>query len=83
MYEITPPCYAINTCILYRLCFKQHGLHKKDLIGYTHANLRHATAFGCQLISRFKFDDTRIIRTGASDLKPFVGGVCQSQSIDI
>ena len=24
MYEITPPCYAINTCILYLLFFKQH-----------------------------------------------------------
>ena len=23
IYGITPPCYAINTCILYRLCFKQ------------------------------------------------------------
>ena len=26
-------------------------------------------------ISRFKFDDYRVIRTGASDLKLFVGGV--------
>ena len=26
-------------------------------------------------ISRFKFDDYRVIRTGASDLKLFLGGV--------
>ena len=26
-------------------------------------------------ISRFKFDDYRVIRTGASDLKNFLGGV--------
>ena len=26
-------------------------------------------------ITRFKFDDYRVIRTGASDLKLFVGGV--------
>ena len=25
VYEITQPCYAINACILYRLCFKQYG----------------------------------------------------------
>ena len=49
--EITPPCYALNTCILYQLCFKQHGFLKGDLIGYTHANFRHATTFGCRNIA--------------------------------
>ena len=33
--------------------------------------LRHLVAE----ISRFKFDDYRVIRTGASDLKHFWGGV--------
>ena len=33
--------------------------------------LRHFVAE----ISRFKFDDYRVIRTGASDLKLFLGGV--------
>ena len=28
MYEITPSCYAINTCILCWLCFKQLGFLK-------------------------------------------------------
>ena len=50
MYEITPPCYVINTCILYRLYFK-HGFLKKALIGYTHANFHHATTFGCRNIA--------------------------------
>ena len=31
MYEITPPCYAINTFILYRLCFKQHDFFRWDI----------------------------------------------------
>ena len=29
MYEITPPCYVINICILYRLYLKQHGFLKE------------------------------------------------------
>ena len=33
MYEVTPPCYVINICILYRLYFKQHGFLKEELIG--------------------------------------------------
>ena len=32
MYEIIPPCYAISTYILYRLCFKQHVFLEEDLI---------------------------------------------------
>ena len=28
MYEITPPWYVINICILYRLYFKQHDFLK-------------------------------------------------------
>ena len=51
MYEITPPCYAINICILYRLYFKQQDFLKKELIGYTHANFHHATTFGCRNIA--------------------------------
>ena len=76
MYEITPPCYAINTCILYRLCFKRFGFLKEHLIGYTQAKniftmLRHLIAE----ISRSKFHDYRGLRTGATDLKLFVCGV--------
>ena len=51
MYEITPPCYVINICIVYRLYFKQHGFLKEELIGYTHANFHHATTFGCRNIA--------------------------------
>ena len=51
MYEITTPFYAIHACILYRLCFKQHGFLKEDLIGYTHANFHHATTFDCRYIA--------------------------------
>ena len=49
--EITPPCNAINTCILYRLCFKQHGLLLEDLIGYTHASFHHVATFSCRNIA--------------------------------
>ena len=51
MHEITPPCYVINICIVYRLYFKQHGFLKEELIGYTHANFHHATTFGCRNIT--------------------------------
>ena len=78
MYEITPPCYAINTYILHWLCFKQRDFLKEDLIGCNHANCRHAT-FGCWNIA-FKFGDYQVIHTGASDLKLFVGGVCYTKS---
>ena len=46
MYEITPPCYVINICILYRLYFKQNDFLKEEPIEYTHANFYHATTFG-------------------------------------
>ena len=68
MYEITSPCYVMNICMLYRLYFKQNDLPKEELIGYTHANFHHATTFE---ISRFKFDDYRASRTGASNLTLF------------
>ena len=29
MYEITPPCYVIDLCILYRLYFKQRDFLKE------------------------------------------------------
>ena len=70
MYEITPPCYVINICILHRLYLKQNDFLKEELIEYTHAMfimLRHLVAE----ISRFKLDDYRVIPTGASDLKLF------------
>ena len=51
MYEITLPCYVITICILYRLHFKQHDFLKEVLIGYTHADLHHATTFGCRNIA--------------------------------
>ena len=47
MYEITPTCYVMDVCILYRLYFKQNGFLKEEIIGYTHANFHHATTFGC------------------------------------
>ena len=46
MYEITPPCYVINICILYRLYFKQNDFLKEELIEYTHTNFHHAATFG-------------------------------------
>ena len=70
MYEITPPCYVMNICMMYRLYFKQHDFLKEELLGYTHPifiMLCHLVAE----ISRFKFDDYRVIRTGASDLELF------------
>ena len=51
IYEITPPCYVINICILYRLYFKQHDFLKEKVIGYPHANFHHATTFGCRNIA--------------------------------
>ena len=69
MYGITPSYYVIDICILHRLYFKQHGFLKEEVIGYTHANSHHAMPFA--EISCFKFDDYRVIRTGASDLKRF------------
>ena len=46
MYEITPPCYVIHICILYRLYIKQNDFLKEELTEYTHANFHHATTFG-------------------------------------
>ena len=43
IYEITPPCYVMNICILHRLYFKQNDYLKEELIEYTHANFHHAT----------------------------------------
>ena len=70
IYEITPPCYVIDICILYRLYFKQYHCLRKSLLDtlmQIFIMLRHLVAE----ISRFKFDDYRVIRTGASDLKLF------------
>ena len=46
MYEITPPCYVINMCILYRLYFKQNDFLMEKPIEYTIVNFHHATTFG-------------------------------------
>ena len=51
VYEITPPCYVMNICILYQLYFKQNDFLKEELIGYTRANFHHATTFGCRNIA--------------------------------
>ena len=74
MYEITPPCYVINICILHRLYIEQFDLLNEELIKYTHANVHHDTTLFAE-ITRFKFDDYCVIRTGATDLKLFLGGV--------
>ena len=74
MYEITPPCYVINICILYRLYFNKIIFWRKSLLNtlmQIFIMLRHLAAE----ISRFKIDDYCVIRTGASDLKLFLGGV--------
>ena len=51
MYEITPPCYIINICILYRLYFKQNDFLQEKFIGYTHTNFNQATTFGWRNIT--------------------------------
>ena len=51
LYEITPPCYVIKICILYRLYSKQHAFLKEVILGYTRANFHHATTFGCRNIT--------------------------------
>ena len=75
MYEITLPCYVIyvyctdyilNNMIVLRKCLL-------DTLMQIFIMLRHLVAE----ISRFKFDDCRVIRTGARDLKLFLGGVMQ------
>ena len=74
MYEITPPCYVINICILYRLYFNKIIFWRKSLLNtlmQIFIMLRHLAAE----ISRFKIDDYCVIRTGASDLKLFLGRV--------
>ena len=45
MYEITPTCYAMNICILYRIYLKKCFL-EEELIEYTHANFHRATTVG-------------------------------------
>ena len=79
IYEITSPCYIINICILYRLYFKELGFLKEELIEYTHANLHHATTFGCRNIA-FQIWWLSLIRTEASDLKLF-GAVYCTQNV--
>ena len=75
MYEIAPLCYVINICALYtdyilnNMVFLRKSL--LDILMQIFIILRHLVA----KISRFKFDDHSVIRTGASDLKLFLGGV--------
>ena len=74
MCEITPPCYVMNICILYRLYSNNMIFLRKSLLDtlvQIFIMLWHLVAE----ISRFKFDDYRVSRTEASDLKLFLGGV--------
>ena len=73
MYEITPPCYVlyIYICvyctdyILHNMIFIRKSL--LDTFMQTFVMLLHLVAETL----RFKFNDNRVIRTGASDLKLF------------
>ena len=81
MYEITPPCYVINICILYRLYFNKIIFWRKSLLNtlmQIFIMLRHLAAE----ISRFKIDDYCVIRTGASDLKLFWAVYISSMKIE-
>ena len=70
MYEIIPPCYVINICILYLLCFKKNMIFLRknllDTLMQIFIMLHLVVEISC-----FKFDDFRVIRTRASDLKLF------------
>ena len=75
MYEITPACYVIK---IYIYCtdyiLNKMIVWRKSLLNtlmQIFMMLRHLVAE----ISRFKFDDYRVIRTGANDLKLFLGCV--------
>ena len=60
--------------MLYRLCLNNMVFLRRillDTLMQIFVMLRHMFAE----IARFKFDDNREIRTGASDLKLFVGSV--------
>ena len=77
MYGITPPCYTImhvycTDCVLNNMVFCWRIL--LDTLMQMFVMLRQLVAD----ISRFKFDNYRVIHTGASDLKLFVGGVYRS-----
>ena len=78
-YEITPPYYAINTCILHRLCFNKHAFLKEDLIGYTHANFHQIWWLPCNP-HRSKWPKTFCGRCILSyrDFKPFSRLILQS-----
>ena len=74
MFEITPPSYAIKHVystdyVLNNMVFLRRIL--LDTLIQNFIMLRHLV----DEISRVKFDDYRVIRTGARDLKLFVGGV--------
>ena len=73
--EITPPCGAINTCILYDYVLTNMVFFRRSLLDtlmQIFVMLRHLLVE----ILRFQVDDYRVILTGASDIKLFVGGVC-------
>ena len=63
----------MNICILYRYYLNMVFLMESllDTLMQILIMLRHLVAE----ISRFKFEDYRVIRTGASDLKLYLGGV--------
>ena len=62
--------------ILNNMIFLRKGL--LDTLMQTFIMLLHLVAE----TSRFKFDDNRVIRTGTSDLKLFLGVVDQCETID-
>ena len=80
IYEITSPCYIINICILYRLYFKELGFLKEELIEYTHANLHHATTFGCRNIA-FQIWWLPLDPHGSEWPKTFWGGVLYPECV--
>ena len=79
MFEITPPSYAIKHVystdyVLNNMVFLRRIL--LDTLIQNFIMLRHLV----DEISRVKFYDYRVIRTGASDLPLFVGGVCDTEA---
>ena len=74
MYEITPSCYVINICMLYRLYFKQNDFLKEELTEYTHANFHYATTFGRRNIA-FQIWWLPCNPHRSEWLKTFLGGI--------
>ena len=79
MNWITPSDYAMHLCTFHFLCLYDTVIFLRTLsrtIKQIFSFLRH---FFCE-ISDFKFDAYRVILTGASDLKHFVGGIYRTST---